>query len=79
MKKVQTISNMIWWFSGKLADENQFELSRTESIFLSRVEGRGSRIINDDFFSEDIFLFFAGQSSSLYMFLPDLIKRLCYS
>ena len=59
-----------------------------ESIFLSRVDGRGSHVegreskvqdrgsyllLNLDFFSEDIF-FFAGQSSSVDMFLPDLIN-----
>ena len=58
-----------------------------ESIFMSRVHGRGSHVegrgskvddrvayllLNDDFFSEDIF-FFVGQSSSVDMFLPDLI------
>ena len=49
-------------------------LSRVEGP-MSRVESGGSRVkllLNDDLFSEDIF-FFAGQSSSVYMFLPDLI------
>ena len=43
---------------------------------MSRVEGNDEvegLLVNDDFFSEDIFLFFAGESSSVYMFLPDLI------
>ena len=61
----------------------------SESIFLSRVEGRGSRVpcrgsrvegrgsrvifITKTRFLSWRYIFFAGQSSSVYMFLPDLI------